>query len=38
VHEKYHSIFVSHTGVDKPFVRQLRNDLLAHGVPRVAIG
>jgi TIR domain len=26
---------MSHTGVDKPFVRQLRNDLLAHGVPRV---
>jgi hypothetical protein len=34
-HEKYHSIFLSHTGVDKPFVRQLRSDLLAHGVPRV---
>ena len=35
VHEKYHGIFLSHTGVDKPFVRQLRKDLLAHGVPRV---
>ena len=34
-HEKYHGIFLSHTGVDKPFVRQLRKDLLAHGVPRV---
>jgi hypothetical protein len=34
-HEKYHGIFLSHTGVDKPFVRQLRADLLARGVPRV---
>ena len=34
-HEKYHGIFLSHTGVDKPFVRQLRTDLVAHGVPRV---
>lgn len=34
-HEKYHGIFLSHTAVDKPFVRQLRKDLLAHGVPRV---
>lgn len=34
-HEKYHGIFLSHTGVDKPFVRQLRKDLLAHGVPHV---
>lgn len=33
--EKYHGLFLSHTGVDKPFVRQLRKDLLAHGVPRV---
>jgi hypothetical protein len=33
--EKYHSLFMSHTGVDKPFVRRLRDDLLAHGVPRV---
>ena len=33
--EKYHGIFLSHTGVDKPFVRQLRRDLLAHGVERV---
>lgn len=33
-HEKYHGIFLSHTGVDKPFVRRLRSDLLAHGVPR----
>jgi len=31
-HEKYHGIFLSHTGVDKPFVRRLRTDLLAHGV------
>ncbi len=34
-HEKYHGIFLSHTGVDKPFVRQLRKDLLAHGVENV---
>ena len=34
-HEKYHGLFLSHTAVDKPFVRQLRNDLLAHGVERV---
>ena len=34
-HEKYHGIFMSHTAVDKPFVRRLRKDLLAHGVPRV---
>jgi hypothetical protein len=34
-HEKYHGIFLSHTGVDKPFVRQLRKDLLAHGVEHV---
>lgn len=34
-HEKYHGIFLSHTGIDKPFVRRLREDLLAHGVPRV---
>lgn len=33
--EKYHGIFLSHTGTDKPFVRQLCKDLLAHGVPRV---
>lgn len=33
--EKYHGIFLSHTGDDKPFVRQLRQDLLDHGVPRV---
>lgn len=33
--EKYHSIFLSHTSDDKPFVRQLRKDLLNHGVPRV---
>ncbi|TKR54321.1 toll/interleukin-1 receptor domain-containing protein [Allopusillimonas ginsengisoli] len=32
--EKYHGIFLSHTGADKPFVRQLRSDLLDHGVPR----
>jgi hypothetical protein len=33
--DKYHGIFLSHTGVDKPFVRRLRDDLLAHGVQRV---
>lgn len=33
--EKYHGIFLSHTGADKPFVRSLRDDLHAHGVPRV---
>ena len=35
VHEKYHGIFLSHTAVDKPFVRRLRTDLIAHGVERV---
>jgi hypothetical protein len=35
VQEKYHEIFLSHTGIDKPFVRRLRDDLRAHGVPRV---
>lgn len=34
-HEKYHGIFLSHTSADKAFVRQLRTDLLEHGVPRV---
>ena len=33
--EKYHDIFLSHTGMDKPFVRRLRDDLCAHGVTRV---
>lgn len=33
--EKYHGIFLSHTGMDKAFVRQLRDDLKAHGVQRV---
>ena len=33
--ERYHGIFLSHTGADKPFVRQLRADLLNHNVPRV---
>lgn len=33
--DKYHGIFLSHTGDDKAFVRQLRKDLLDHGVPRV---
>ena len=32
--EKYHGIFLSHTSADKPFVRQLRKDLLDRGVPR----
>ncbi|MCB1041265.1 MAG: TIR domain-containing protein, partial [Acidimicrobiales bacterium] len=34
-HEKYHGVFLSHTGIDKPFVRQLRADLMARGVERV---
>lgn len=34
-HEKYHGIFLSHTGADKPFVRQLRKGLLDHGVEHV---
>ena len=34
-HEKYHGVFLSHTGVDKPFVRQLSADLMARGVERV---
>ena len=29
------AFFLSHTSVDKPFVRRLRTDLLASGVPRV---
>ncbi|RMA61376.1 TIR domain-containing protein [Acidovorax sp. 100] len=33
-HEKYHGIFLSHTGADKSFVRQLRTDLLDRGVPK----
>ena len=33
--EAYHGLFLSHTGDDKPFVRRLRDDLLARGVPRV---
>lgn len=33
--EKYHGVFLSHTGDDKPFVRRLRDDLQAHGVERV---
>jgi hypothetical protein len=32
--ERYHGIFLSHTGADKPFARRLRDDLVAHGVPR----
>jgi hypothetical protein len=35
--EKYHGIFLSHTSDDKPFVRQLRKDLIDRGVPRVWI-
>ncbi|CAN7606112.1 toll/interleukin-1 receptor domain-containing protein [Bradyrhizobium sp. LjRoot220] len=35
--ERYHGIFLSHTGADKPFVRRLRDDLLARGVSRVWI-
>lgn len=33
--DKYHSIFLSHTAADKPFVRQLRTDLMARGVEHV---
>lgn len=33
--DKYHSLFLSHTSNDKPFVRQLRKDLMAHGVAHV---
>lgn len=36
-HEKYHGVFLSHTSADKPFVRQLRDDLKAHGVSKVWI-
>jgi hypothetical protein len=32
-HERYSSIFLSHTSADKGFVRRLRKDLLRHGVP-----
>jgi len=32
---RYHGIFLSHTSVDKPFVRKLRRDLMARGVPKV---
>lgn len=28
----YHGLFLSHTSEDKPFVRKLRQDLIAHGV------
>ena len=35
--EKYHGIVLSHTGVDKPFVRRLRDDLRAHVVPRLSV-
>lgn len=35
--EKYHSLFLSHTSGDKPFVRRLHKDLMAHGVPRVRL-
>lgn len=30
---RYHGLFLSHTGADKPFVRKLRDDLVARGVP-----
>lgn len=33
----YQSIFLSHTGVDKPFVRKLRERLIDRGVPKVWI-
>ena len=32
---KYHGLFLSHTGADKPFVRRLKADLLARGVEKV---
>ncbi len=35
--EKYHSIFLSHTHDDKPFVRELQNQLNAHGVEEIWI-
>ena len=34
-HEKYHGLFLSHTAVDKPFVRQLRDNLLERGVTNI---
>lgn len=34
-HERYHGIFLSHTGADKPFVRRLRDDLKQYGVENV---
>jgi hypothetical protein len=34
---KYHGIFLSHTSVDKPFVRELRKSLLDAGVENVWI-
>lgn len=30
---QYHGLFLSHTGDDKPFVRKVRDDLAARGVP-----
>ena len=35
--EKYHSVFLSHTSSDKPFVRELRKTLLGRGVQDVWI-
>ncbi|WP_375204222.1 toll/interleukin-1 receptor domain-containing protein [Hyphococcus sp.] len=35
--EAYHSIFLSHTGEDKPFARKLRDELIKRGVPNVWI-
>lgn len=32
---RYHGIFLSHTSADKPFLRKLRRDLMARGVPKV---
>lgn len=34
-HATYEGIFLSHTSVDKPFVRELKNRLEAHGVKNV---
>lgn len=34
---QFRSIFLSHTSADKPFVRQLREDLLERNVPKVWI-
>ena len=35
IRHKYDGVFLSHTSDDKPFVRQLKEDLESHGVKRV---